>query len=65
MAASQTLAPRMTRAQMDALVEGHYRAEEEGDLDAIVEGFTAEAEHDVAGRPRRTAPRTRPDRGLL
>jgi hypothetical protein len=41
----------MTRAQMDALVEGHYRAEEGGDLDAIVEGFTPDAEHDVAGRP--------------
>jgi quercetin dioxygenase-like cupin family protein/ketosteroid isomerase-like protein len=51
MAVSQTLAPRMTRAQMDALVEGHYRAEEEGDLDAIVDGFTTDAEHDVAGRP--------------
>ena len=36
---------------MDELVEGHYRAEEEGDLDAIVEGFTADAEHDVPGRP--------------
>ena len=36
---------------MDALVEGHSRAEEAGDLDAIVEGFAADAEHDVAGRP--------------
>jgi len=36
---------------MDALVEGHYRAEEAGDLEAIVEGFTSDAEHDVAGRP--------------
>ncbi len=41
----------MTRAEMDALVEGHYRAEEAGDLDAIVEGFAPDAEHDVAGRP--------------
>ncbi len=41
----------MTRAQMDALVDGHYRAEEAGDLDAIVEGFTPDAEHDVVGRP--------------
>lgn len=40
-----------TRAQMDALVEGHYRAEESGDLEAIVEGFTRDAEHDVVGRP--------------
>jgi hypothetical protein len=36
---------------MDALVEGHYRAEETGDLEAIVEGFTSDAEHDVVGRP--------------
>jgi len=36
---------------MDVLVEGHYRAEESGDLDAIVEGFVADAEHDVVGRP--------------
>lgn len=41
----------MTREQMDTLVEGHYRAEENGDLDAIVEGFAPDAEHDVAGRP--------------
>ena len=41
----------LTRAQMDALVDGHYRAEEAGDLDAIVEGFTPGAEHDVVGRP--------------
>jgi len=41
----------MTTRQMDALVEGHYRAEENGDLDAIVEGFAPGAEHDVAGRP--------------
>ena len=36
---------------MDALVDGHYRAEETGDLAAIVEGFTPDAEHDVVGRP--------------
>ena len=42
---------RITRAEMDALVEGHYRAEESGDLDAIVEGFVVDAEHDVVGRP--------------
>jgi ketosteroid isomerase-like protein len=41
----------MTRTEMDRLVDGHYRAEETGDLDAIVEGFTPDAEHDVAGRP--------------
>jgi hypothetical protein len=47
MTAQQTI----TRAEMDALVDGHYRAEEAGDLDAIVEGFVADAEHDVVGRP--------------
>ena len=36
---------------MDALVEGHYRAEETADLGAIVAGFAPDAEHDVAGRP--------------
>jgi uncharacterized protein len=36
---------------MDALVEGHYRAEETADLEAIVEAFTPDAEHDVPGRP--------------
>jgi hypothetical protein len=41
----------MKREQMDALVEGHYRAEEAADVEAIVEGFIAGAEHDVAGRP--------------
>ena len=41
----------MTRQEMDALVEGHYRAEQAGDIDAIVAGFVAGAEHDVAGRP--------------
>jgi uncharacterized protein len=41
----------ITRAEMDTLVEGHYRAEEAGDLDAIVEGFVGDAEHDVVGRP--------------
>ena len=51
MTVQQAITPRTTRAQMDALVEGHYRAEEAGDLEAIVEGFTVDAEHDVAGRP--------------
>jgi ketosteroid isomerase-like protein len=36
---------------MDRLVDGHYRAEEAGDLEAIVEGFASDAEHDVVGRP--------------
>jgi hypothetical protein len=41
----------MTHAEMDALVDSHYRAEEAGDIEAIVDGFVAGAEHDVAGRP--------------
>ena len=51
MNAHRAIAPSMTRAEMDALVDGHYRAEEAGDLEAIVEGFAPDAEHDVAGRP--------------
>lgn len=41
----------LTREQMDALVDGHYRAEANADLDAIVEGFAPDSEHDVVGRP--------------
>jgi predicted ester cyclase len=41
----------MTPEQMDALVDAHYRAEETGDIDAIVAGFSGDADHDVAGRP--------------
>ena len=51
MSVLQPAKPTMTRQQMDALVDGHYSAEEAGDLDAIVEGFAADAEHDVPGRP--------------
>jgi hypothetical protein len=36
---------------MDALVDAHYRAEERGDIEGIVDGFVASAQHDVAGRP--------------
>jgi hypothetical protein len=50
---AQTDAPRPTtgRAQMNALADGHFRAEEARDIEAIVAGVTADAEHDVAGRP--------------
>jgi pimeloyl-ACP methyl ester carboxylesterase len=41
----------VTRARMDELVDEHFRAEAAGDLQAIADGFTADAEHDVAGRP--------------
>jgi ketosteroid isomerase-like protein len=51
MTAQQAITRRITRAEMDALVDGHYRAEETGDLEAIVEGFARHAEHDVVGRP--------------
>ena len=43
--------PALTIAQMDDLVDRHFRAEETGDLDEIAAGFTRDAEHDVAGRP--------------
>ncbi|MFL5862470.1 MAG: alpha/beta fold hydrolase [Solirubrobacteraceae bacterium] len=41
----------ISRAGMDQLVDQHFRAEVAGDLQAIADGFTADAEHDVAGRP--------------
>jgi hypothetical protein len=41
----------LTREQMDALIDGHFRAEQSGDIDAILDGFIPGAEHDVAGRP--------------
>jgi ketosteroid isomerase-like protein len=41
----------VSQARMDALIDGHYRAEEAGDLDAIVQGFIPDAEHDVSGNP--------------
>jgi hypothetical protein len=42
--------PPLTIAEMDDLVDRHFRAEEAGNLDAIAVGFTPDAEHDVAGR---------------
>ena len=36
---------------MDALVEDHYRAEESGNLEAIVEGCTRDAAHDATTQP--------------
>jgi ketosteroid isomerase-like protein len=51
MARQQAAAPTLSRQRMDALVEGHFRAEVAGDLQAITEGFTRDAEHTVAGRP--------------
>jgi len=44
-------AHELTRAQMDALIDAHFRAEEAADIDLIVDGFVPGAEHDVAGRP--------------
>ena len=40
-----------SRERMDELVDGHYRAEETGDLASVVAGFLPDAEHDVVGRP--------------
>jgi ketosteroid isomerase-like protein len=41
----------LTKDQMDLLADAHFRAEEDGDVEAIVDGFADDAEHDVAGRP--------------
>ena len=41
----------ISRQQMDALIDAHFRAELAGDIAAIVAGFADDAEHDVAGRP--------------
>lgn len=49
--ATGTTTALLTREAMDALVDGHYRAEENGDLVAIIAGFGPGAEHDVVGRP--------------
>ena len=51
MSTDAKLRPSLTIAQMDDLVDRHFRAEETGDLHAIAAGFTLDAEHDVAGRP--------------
>jgi uncharacterized protein len=51
MTAQQPTAHGTTREQMDALVDGHYQAEKNGDFEAIVDGFAPHAEHDVVGRP--------------
>jgi hypothetical protein len=48
---SSALTEALTREEMDALVEAHYRSEIDGDVDAIVEGFIPGAEHDVVGKP--------------
>jgi hypothetical protein len=44
--------PVMTREEMGALAEGRHRAEEAGDIDAIVDGFVGDAKHDVEGLRR-------------
>lgn len=41
----------LTRKHMDALADAHFRAEQNADIQAIVDGFADGAEHDVAGRP--------------
>jgi hypothetical protein len=48
---------------MDILADAHFRAEQEGDVAAIVAGFADDAEHDVAerpGGPSTAATRSRP-----
>jgi hypothetical protein len=51
MPSSRLTAPTLTNDEKDALVDGHFEAEQDGDIDAIVEAFVPGAEHDVAGRP--------------
>jgi hypothetical protein len=51
MAAQHPTRQGTTRERMDALVDGHYQAEKNGDFEAIVDGFAPDAEHDVVGRP--------------
>lgn len=41
----------ISRQQMDALADAHFRAEQDGDIVAIIEGFAEYAEHDVARSP--------------
>jgi hypothetical protein len=41
----------VSQTRMNALIDGHYRAEEAGDIEAIVQGFIPAAEHDVSGNP--------------
>ena len=41
----------LTRQHMAALADAHFRAEQNADIQAIVDGFADDAEHDVAGRP--------------
>lgn len=46
-----TTTTQISRQHMNALADAHFRAEQDGDIAAIVDGFADDAEHDVAGRP--------------
>lgn len=46
-----TAITRISRHLMDAVADAHFRAEQSGDIAAIVAGFADDAEHDVPGRP--------------
>lgn len=41
----------MTREEMDRVVDAHFEAEARGDIDAILDTFTEDIEHDSAGNP--------------
>lgn len=41
----------MTHEEMDAMMEAHYRAEAEGDLEASLATFHPDIEHDIVGSP--------------
>lgn len=55
----------MARARMGALVDGHFRAEEAGDLEAIVETFRPGRRTRRRRAPGQPAARPGADRGLL
>ena len=44
----------MTEAEMEQLVDRHFRAEERGDLEGTVEDLAEDVEHELAGHHRST-----------
>ena len=48
---SSTLAGTMSREQIDQILDAHFRAEADGDVEATVATFTDDVVHDVVGDP--------------
>jgi hypothetical protein len=42
----------MTTAALDALVDAHFAAESDADIDRLLSTFADDVEHDVVGNPR-------------